>query len=151
MSRPRRKQNRNLSFITTNRNTKIFETSITWQVGVGVAVLPWNWQCWKVNLEHKSCAFEGREEHSCPSSDYPKILPTSGFLTHHGNKRINSIARLCRKAILLCQTAVYTSVSSVAQNGPLLWAMQYLPTMSNFPQLAFPPMTCNIECMCWGS
>ena len=42
------------------------------------------------------------------------------------------------------------SPTTIVESGPSCES-QYLPTMPNSPQLAFPPMTWNIECMCSGS
>ena len=58
---------------------------------------PFSWTTFGSNdIGRQTLCSEEGEEHSCPSSEYPKILPTAGFpITHPGNKRINSIAGLC--------------------------------------------------------
>ena len=70
----------------------------------------WIWQYWKIDF-----VLTREEEHSCPSSEYPKILPTAGF---SGNKRINSIAGLCGQKQFY--SAKVSSMLPLCRIAPLL-------------------------------
>ena len=75
---------------------------------------------------------------------YRATMPAREKQLHSANSSFILFIAGCEEHIL----PVYST--TIVESGPSCES-QYLPTMPNSPQLAFPLMTWNIECMCSGS